>query len=419
MKLLNRTVRSYLIYSILLVLVCTPVIYFSVKWLFIREIDHELKSHRNDFFESLPYIKSKSDSNFFFLMNKEFVIEPFYGKKNIDTIYTEKVKDEVTVEMTEYRVFKSTVVFRDKKMNLIIRESLVSSSSLVMAIMGIQVALLCFLIAGFVWINRNLSKSIWRPFYVILNILKKYKIEQDPVPQLPSLPTAEFRELTLVVTQLINKSHEAFLNQKEFTENASHELQTPLAICRNKLEMLAQTKGLTEEQAELVESLLNATDRITRLCKNLLLLAKIENRQFAKTQSDILIAEIIRKVVSLYKKQTDSKDLKVRMELADSKVKGNPVLVEVMLNNLIANSIRYTPPNGEIFIECKSGSFVIRNSGEPLENPEKLFNRFYRESRTMSGSGLGLSIVRKIAEVYDYQVNYKYADKQHVFSVLF
>jgi signal transduction histidine kinase len=200
-----------------------------------------------------------------------------------------------------------------------IRESMVSDSELVSAVMIIQLLILILLFIGLTFINRNLSQTIWKPFYIILDRLRNYKIDEDTALALPASTTSEFRALNAAITHLIDRSRAAYQVQKEFTENAAHELGTPLAICRTKLELLAQTKELTEEQAELVGSLLEATDRIARLNKNLLLLSKIENRQFFESETIDLLT-VVTKALDAYKDQTNGKRIFLKCSIADHAV---------------------------------------------------------------------------------------------------
>ena len=300
-----------------------------------------------------------------------------------------------------------------------IRESMISNSELISAIMIIQLLILTLLFIGLVFINRNLSQKIWSPFYIILDRLRKYRIDEDAALTLPGTTTAEFRELNAAITHLIERSRAAYQDQKEFTENASHELGTPQAIFRTKLELLAQTKELTEEQAELVESLLEATDRIARLNKNLLLLTKIENRQFFEIET-IDLHTVVTKALDAYKDQTSGKNILLKCSVANKAlIAVNPALLELIVFNLISNAIRHTSEGGTVIIQGSQDFFMAANTGPLLRNPEKVFQRFHRESKNSLGSGLGLSIVKKACEVSGFSIEYAYNAEMHHFKVSF
>jgi signal transduction histidine kinase len=219
---------------------------------------------------------------------------------------------------------------------------------------------------------------------------------------LPYSTVAEFQDLNRALVQLVDRSHTVYVSQKEFTENASHEIQTPLAVCRAKLEMLMQSRELSGEQAELIGSLYEATDRLTRLIRNLLLLSKIENNQFIERE-DIALDEWVAKALGDFGDQVRARDLKIFHTAHPLQINGNPQLVEVLITNLVSNAVRYTPKGGVIRVGIANRSLTISNSGSIPLRHDRIFQRFYRESQTPGGSGLGLAIVKKIAEINGYE----------------
>ncbi|HEY5916610.1 MAG TPA: HAMP domain-containing sensor histidine kinase, partial [Chryseolinea sp.] len=388
MKLLARTVRNYLIYSASLILFSTPLFYYSIHELFIHDTDKALLAHKNDCLESIDHIKSLQDLELFHLMNEEFVFRPSENLARADSIYSADLYDSGAARWAPHRIYESNVTILGQNFSMQIRESMVSNSELISAIMIIQLVILTLLFIGLVFINRNLSQTIWKPFYIILDRLRKYRIDEDTGLALPGSTTAEFRELNAAITHLIERSRVAYQDQKEFTENASHELGTPLAICRTKLELLAQTKELTEEQAELVGSLLEATDRIARLNKNLLLLSKIENRQFFENEPIDLLT-VVTKALAAYKDQASGKNIFLKCNISNNAVvSANPALFELIAFNLISNAIRHTPEGGTVIIQGSQDFLRTSNTGPLLQNPEKIFHRFHRESKNALGSGL-------------------------------
>ncbi|HEY5749316.1 MAG TPA: HAMP domain-containing sensor histidine kinase [Chryseolinea sp.] len=418
MKLLNRTIKNYLLYSVLLILCCTPLFYFSIHYLFVHDMDQELLAHKEDFNQSVSYLKSKDGIEFYQLMNKEFLLIPGDKFPAGDSLYTMDLYDSAAAELEPHRILSLGVTVNGKPYELQIRESMVNNRELIAAIMSIQVLLLALLLIGLVIINRRLTRTIWGPFYVILDRLKKYHIDQEKALELPTVSTAEFRELCQAIMQLVDKSHEAYLSQKEFTENASHELQTPLAISFSKLELLAQTNELTQEQAELVGKLFDAIERISRLNKNLLLLSKIENRQFFETEK-IELSAVIQKSLDVYERQAEEKGIAIEKSLPQSiALNANPVLVEVLISNLVSNAIRHARPQSVVSVIAAPSSVTITNEGPPLVYPEKIFHRFHRESKNI-GSGLGLSIVKKICDVSGYQISYLHNSNTHRFQIKF
>lgn len=419
MKLLTRTVQNYVIFSALLLIVSTPVFYLSIQRLFVHELDNELLSHKSEFYQTIPLLKTKEDLDFFTSMNDEFILKDSSEISPVDLLLSEERYDVREDETHPFRILRTRVEILGRPYMLEIRESLVNAKDLVVAIVAIQVILISLLLVGFVLINRKLSRTIWGPFYGILDSLKKFQIDKHTAIDLPRSTTAEFRDLSFAITQLVNKNREVFQSQKEFTENASHELQTPLAICRSKLELLAQTRELTEPQAELVASLFSGLERISRLNKNLLLLSKIENRQFLDVE-EVDLCDLVDKYLEVFSSQIQDRKIQIKSSVdKTTRIKANPVLLDVLVNNLISNAVRHSCDGSTINIEGSSDYFRVSNPGEPLSSPEKVFERFHRETRTVVGNGLGLSIVKKICDVAGYRLDYHYADARHHFGITF
>ncbi|MDZ7649465.1 MAG: HAMP domain-containing sensor histidine kinase [Cytophagales bacterium] len=357
--------------------------------------------------------------NYFQLINEEFSLRKANLWPVSDSLFSYSQYDSLENEMVPYRVLRTGVTIEEKHYELIIRESIVGNTKLVAAIVAIQTTLVILLLVGFIWINRKFSRVVWDPFYTILERLKQYQIDKDLSIDLPQSTITEFHDLREALIQLLNNSKEAFLSQKEFTENASHELQTPIAICRSKLELFIQTTGITNEQAELIGSLMDATDRMARLNKNLLLLSKIENRQFISRQ-EILISTFIEQSIKLYNQKALEKQIKINTIInAESPIRVNPILLETLLNNLISNAIRHSQSQREITIRIEPQSLVISNPGNALKNPDKIFQRFNKESATPQGNGLGLAIVKKICDVEGINIYYHHSGGQHHFQINF
>jgi signal transduction histidine kinase len=418
MKLLDQTVRSYILVSALLIMLSTPLFYFSIRHLFEAEMDKVLQSHKEDFLHSVAHLKSVEELEYFPLMNKEFIVLPAEKEGVRDSIYTQDLYDSAQGEYVPHRVYRTGIQLKGYHYELYIRESLLSSRMLIAAIMGIQILVLLLLLLGLTIINRQLSRIIWEPFYSILDVLKRYNLGAVNTVTLPSPRTNEFKELSEVIGHLIRKNEETYLLQKEFTENAAHELQTPIAIWRTKLELLVQTKELTEEQAELAGSLLETTDRITRLNKNLLLLTKIDSRTYVETE-EIDLAPLVEKALHIFDAKRTERKLELNKSIDRSVVRNNTSLFDILINNLISNAYRHTMPGGRVSVTLDSEALQICNSGEPLQQPDKIFDRFHRQSRNTSGTGLGLSIVKKICSLTGFTIDYQYTDGYHCFRISF
>ena len=268
---------------------------------------------------------------------------------------------------------------------------------------------------------RFISRRLWRPFDRTLRLAEDFRLEDGVVPSFPDSDVAEFARLDDTLRTLMRNNLDAFRTQKEFTENASHELQTPLAVIQGKLDLLMQDPDLTERQAGMVQSLYQVSARLARLNRNLLLLAKIDNLQYQMMEDIDLTAFIGERMDDF---AALAGDIKLRQTFGTPPlvVRTNRPLLESLVNNLLANAVRHNCPDGEIDIAVAGKTLAVRNtSDEPPLDASHVFNRFYRPSENTPGNGLGLAIVESICHYHGWAVSYAYDTRSrrgwHVFTV--
>ncbi len=208
-----------------------------------------------------------------------------------------------------------------------------------------------------------------------------------------------------------------YKNLKEFSENASHEIQTPLAIIHSKLDLLVQQESLTEIQSELIRSVYISVNKLSALQKSLLLLAKLDNRQFYQN-SEIRLDEKLKNKIEEFQDFWKSRGITTNVEMGAAKININTELLEILLNNMMSNATRHNITNGLINIKLNQGMLEITNTGinKPLDT-EKLFKRFYKDIPTGDNNGLGLSIVKEICAVTYMHVSYTFRNQQHCFCL--
>lgn len=275
------------------------------------------------------------------------------------------------------------------------------------------------LAAAIVLTLRFISRRLWKPFDVTLLLIEDFRLEDGNPSALPESDVEEFARLNRTLTALMRNSLISYRTQKEFTENASHELQTPLAIFQSKLDLLLQQPGLTRQQAELIQSLYETSNRLSRLNRNLLLLAKIDNRQYGQME-DIGLVGFLQELVPSLKSIAAGITLARHYENPIPAVHANRTLLESLVNNLVINAVRHNRPNGKIYLTVQGRELTITNtSDEPALDARLIFNRFYRPSEKTNGSGLGLAIARAICEYHGWTVGYSYGDGMHSFTVSF
>jgi signal transduction histidine kinase len=286
---------------------------------------------------------------------------------------------------------------------------------------GISLAVvLIILLSGLFIVNRFISRKLWRSFYQGLSYLKNFSLQEvKPIALEPS-SISEFKELNEAIIKLTEKVRSDYYALKEFTENASHEIQTPLSIIQSKLELLVQSPNLEENDVEQLKSALSGTQRLSKLNQSLLLLTKIGNNQFPETQTVSLSQAIEKQIINL-EEFIHAKNLTIEKQLIpDQTVTANDLLVDVLLANLLSNAIKYNSVGGIIRIKLQDHVLSVSNNGKQLSvAPEKMFERFKKADSSFDSLGLGLAIVKEICEINSWRVSYSVQDGWHILKVTF
>lgn len=265
-----------------------------------------------------------------------------------------------------------------------------------------------------------LTKRIWHPFDDTLKKMERFNLEKSEMPSFIPTDTKEFIRLNQAVTQLMQRDLQTYKNRKEFTENASHELQTPIAIFQSKLDLLLQ-EDLDEKKAKIVSELYAVSNRLSRLNKNMLLLAKIENRLYDKMEQ-VNLPEYLGKNLSLFSDLYTEHPIRLITKTPKNEpmlIETNPALLDSLITNLIVNAIRHSPGGSSINVTLEYHSLEVANqSDKGALNEEELFNRFH-SSTCKQGNGLGLAIVKAICDYHGWEINYAFDNGVHSFRVNF
>lgn len=319
-------------------------------------------------------------------------------------------------EVDRFRCLSKVIYLNKKPYRFNIETNIEETQETIFFISITTVFLFVLIVGGLLVLNRRLSKSVWKPFRETLDQLKTFSLNNQTKIEFSKTDVSEFDELNQSLTKLIEHNVSVYKTQKEFTENASHELQTPLAILKNKLDILLQNQDLTEKQYQIAEEMNRALSRSSRINKNLLLLAKIDNKQF--DSETFHLDKVLNQSLEILQEHFEQKNISVKTEIStDIKVNGNIGLTEVLINNLILNAIRHTPINGSISIKLNNSVFEVSNSGTEKLNSDLLFKRFSRFSKDNNGSGLGLAIVQEICKSQNWTIDYRFENNNHIFSV--
>ena len=418
-KLLHKTSTVYLLFSVMLLIVSAPLFYYITERLYIEETDETLILHKNEFLKySLPTLTTAEIQNWN-KYNRNIKIEPF-NNSGKDTIFYKSYYDALDAETEPYRELNASILIDGNPYTYSARINLVETEDLMESIAILFLVIISLLLVGLFAITKRLSINLWKPFNETLNQIEKFEIDKSDQPKFIETNIEEFNRLNKSIEKLIKKNTSIYHSQREFIENAAHELQTPLAVFQAKIDTLIQSSDFTQEQYKLLISLNDSVSRLNRLNKNLLLLSKMEYDIYNEKQT-INLNEAIEKHFDFFTEQAKAKNLIIKTEMKEAvAIKSNPILAEILISNLFLNAIRHNVNDGQVLVTLSNHSLTFSNTGQSQTLvANKLFNRFSKFNPSEQGNGLGLAIIKKIADLNNWKISYSFANNLHSFSLAF
>ena len=305
----------------------------------------------------------------------------------------------------------------ERYMELVVYTPTIEKLDLLRAILGwiifLYVLLLLIVLSINIWVFRKNMK----PLYVLLKWLDTSQLGKKNEPLENTTKITEFRKLNAATMAFAERGEKLFEQQKTFIGNASHEMQTPLAICRNRLEMLMEDETLTEHQLNELIKTHQTLENLTRMNRSLLLLCKIENGQFVDTRS-VCLNDILAHYLDDYKEVYAYRNITVTVTTDSSFcVEMNESLVSVLVTNLLKNSFVHNIDGGFIYIKITANTFEISNTGEKPLDRERIFERFYQGQKKEGSTGLGLALVDSICKANHLKIDYTYVENRHIFTI--
>ncbi|MFD2826094.1 sensor histidine kinase [Leeuwenhoekiella polynyae] len=414
--LLQKASKTFLITSSIIMIFSGVALYLSLKSLLENEIEEELFSNK-DRVEHL--LISKPDlQGIPPIMVVEKVKDPQPAVLN-DTLIYDPLQDEIEL----FRELSGTKEINGQEYKITVRAMVIESENILFAIVFTFLAIILVAFVFLFYLNKSRNAALWNPFFKNLAKIKAFSIKSETPLTLTESDIIEFDDLNREVILLTTKVHADYQNLKQFTEDVSHEMQTPLAIMQAKIETLFNGVKINDFQYEQLDSLQNDIRRLKNLNKRLIILAKIDNNQFADPQF-VSINELFQEVLLNFK-ELASIDFKIEHN-EELTVKMDRSLAQVLANNLISNAVKHNLENHPIKVNFFKNSVQIVNSGNSeLAHPEQVFDRFYKESTKRDSSGLGLSIVKKICDYYGFTPSYSFTKSPetttgfHTFKIRF
>jgi signal transduction histidine kinase len=420
MKLLNRAILYYSLAMLLAFGYTGMILYTSIHHLVLKQVTESLLREKDIIRDQIEFADTVPDFSDLFNHQIEVTIYKHKVVKSQNIIDT-SLYDTLNQRQMDYRYLVYTDNTSDNKGYMIsTSKSIENEKSLLYEILGIIVILFAVLSLLLIIIIISISHRLWGSFYVTLSNIRKYDIKtsQEFVPVATGI--TEFAQLNEVLKTLTEKIRSEYLNLKEFSENASHEIQTPLAIIRMRIEQILQSPDINDELAEHLISMGQSVSKISRINQALSLISKIENNQYPDT-SVVSLNQKIEGVLSQFHDFIVSRKLNVQFDADEQvEIQMNPDLSDFLFSNLLGNAIKHNVDKGWIKIALNRKELILRNSGkDPGVDTNQLFFRFKKAEHSTDSPGLGLAIVKKVTDLYEMKISYEYSDSVHTLHIIF
>lgn len=415
MKLFTTYNRINLLVTISIFLLAGASFYYFISFIVIKQVDEDLSIEQH---EIETFVKEHNRLPEPVPVRDQMIrYYPASGGNIRRSFNTAIMYDSLERERGPFRQLVFGIQVRGRWFRAFVAKSEEASNNLIRSILLITMATILLILLASVIINRIVLKRLWRPFYESLAQIKNFHLGSGNKIALAPTRIDEFVFMNQALDKMVERAQQDYATLKEFTENASHEMQTPLSVIRSKLDLLVQTVPLNEQQSQIINTSYKAVHKLTKLNQSLLLLAKIENQQYKKAARVDMTLRLEEKIDD-FTELWQAEELELSMRLEPVQVEMNPELCELLLNNLLSNATRHNMRGGHIVIELTAQHLRISNSAAGAElDQKKLFQRFYKPSQNNVHNGLGLSIVKQICEASGFLVSYSFHEGLHCFEV--
>jgi signal transduction histidine kinase len=386
-----------------------------------KEIDEEQQRfllERLDFFTS--WIERHEPTEAF--IRDKIQVYPLQGKlTEIDIEFSDTVVMHSTLERLEPHIkLDVTKEIKGKFYRISMYDLIVEQDDIVESVRESMIKFYLLLTVIMLIVGGIASMYLFRPFNKTLDSIKDFRVDQGSPLKFQKTGTIEFNRLNSFVEEMTKKIQRDFKSLREFTENASHEMQTPLTNAIGKLEILLSSGDLNEENTCKVIATLGSLKHLSRMGQSLNLLTKIDNREFENIEK-VNFSEMLETALENFKELIDLKSISMETDhQTDVRISMDPTLTTVLINNLLSNAIRHNHENGFIRTFLDQERFVISNSGPELTiDPNSLFDRFRKDKQRSDGLGLGLAIVKRICDYSGFEIKYSYGNHEHQLEISF
>ncbi len=417
MKLLAKYNRVNILATTIVFMIGGVCYYFILHLVLIKQLDKDLRVEEQEIIDYVKAHNNLPDSADYKDQQVSFeqVAEAVKRKFGSVDILKKKDNEYITIRRLMFSVNISGLYYK-----VLVSKSQQETEDLIQLIVSITLAMVILLLLVLFIINRFVLNKLWLPFNNTLTQLRQFNLQSKKNLELNDTGINEFRELNKAVTVMSSQVLKDYESLKSFTENASHEIQTPLAVINSKLELLMQSENFSEQQMNGVETIHDEIRRLSRLNQSLLLLTKIDNQQFSETEA-VDIAVIINRHLYKYEELITAAQITLTKDIEKiDALLMNETMADILISNLITNAIKHNIEKGAINIVLKENCLIVSNTGIPLAtNTDELFERFKKDNVNSESLGLGLSIVKKICERYNFSIKYNSITQLHKITIQF
>ena len=418
MRLLTKTTLNLLSISLFIYLFGVIAFYYSLRVQVDNNINREMVKRKISLIRQMEEAHSSVSQTPG--RNEMVLVKPVSKMQAADSFNDTLIynREEQRFQLFRQMDFAETVNYQVYEIRIF--KSLEETDTLIIRIISTMTVLVILLIIALLVVNRYSSRLVWSVFYDTIGKINRYDLNTHEDFTLQDSDVKEFADLNRVLKTMTERIKDDYLNLKEYTENASHEIQTPLAIINSKLELLLQSGDMNEKQYKALADAYEASIRLSKYNSTLILLAKIENKQFPASKQispEAILTNLLEDLDDLI---CDKKIEVLKYFTPEVTVLMDPYLAEMLIVNLFKNAIRHNVKGGKLVVTVEKNFLRIANSGPRLPVDENLlFKRFFKSSSSPESLGLGLSIVQKICSLYGFEVNYLFADGMHSMTVYF
>ncbi|MFV0344995.1 MAG: sensor histidine kinase [Bacteroidales bacterium] len=407
-KLKYKTIQYYTIWIIPMLILCMISAYFTIQYIAYNEID-----------EALLFSKERIEKDWeeYNILPEGFAeiervaepFEPFYS----DTLLLERGDNE----MIPHRLLMFCLSDNDRHLRITLDMLLFGTDDVVQGAFILSLTFLAFIILGLMSLNGIVNK-IWRPFNNTLLKLNTFSVTDEQLPEFPETDVQEFRMLNAQLTRMMGRTKNDYENAKEFNENASHELQTHLALVRVELDELITKASDKEEIMQPLSRAFNTVSKLSNVIKGLLLISKINNKELDKSEAINLRSEI-ESDAEIFKETAEIRDISFNMDFKNNAIiLADKSLMNILFSNLLKNAVVHNHQNGFVNISLQGSVFEISNSCKEVLND--VSRAFERSVKGESGNtGIGLSLVKHICNLCKIEIQYTVEGDVHKFTLDF